>query len=192
MHALRAMWPFKKKKDRSLTEYNKLRSLVGMAPASNDDYCEGIAWVIVYDLFAAEVGEECERLPASKRDLFMMVYATYLSWLAMKGVTSHFPLDSWQRIFPMLQREISKQPWYQPEVMDRLFDSMVKYSPMGTRKGRNFSVAAGPWFEAEMAAKLAGFEMDFSTNPRFALYVSVISGRILETIAKMAPSQDSI
>lgn len=171
-----------------MNEYNRLRASVGMTPASDDDCYEAVAWVVVFELFATEVAEECERLPAQKRGLFMMVYATYLSWLAMRGVTSNFPLDSWQRIFPMLQREFSKQPWYQPEVMNRLFDSMVKYSPMGTRKGRNFKVAAGPWFEAEMAANLAGFEMDFSTNARFAVYVIVTSGKILETIAKMAPT----
>jgi hypothetical protein len=194
----RWIWLFKKKDQLiestggAVSEYNKLRASVGMAPASDDDYCEAVAWVVVYDLFAPEVAEECKHLPAEKRGLFMTTYASYLSWLAMKGVESRFPSGSWSRIYSMLQREFAKQQWYQLEVMNRIFESMVKYPPSGQLKGRHFRAAANPWFGVVMAAKLAGFEMDFSTNARFIVYVVVTSRKILETIAKMAPKQHSI
>ena len=140
------IWPFKKKDKfikstgRAVTEYNKLRASVGMAPVSDDDYCEAVAWVVVYDLLAPEVADECKCLPVDERGLFMMVYATYLSWLAMKVVESKFPPESWGRISLMLQREFSKQSWYRPEIMKRLLDSMVEYPPIGKRTGRYLNI----------------------------------------------------
>lgn len=170
-----------------MTEYNKLRASVGMDPARADDYCEAIAWVVVFDLLAPEVADECNRLPVEERGLFMMAYATYLSWLAMKGVESKFPTDSWRWIAPLLKREFSKQPWYQADVMNRLFNSMAEY-PMGEGKGRYFKAAAGPWFDVVMATNVAGYKLSHSTNMKFTLYVAIISSKILETIRKMAPT----
>jgi len=188
------IWPFKKKDKfikstgRAVTEYNKLRASVGMAPASDDDYCEAVAWVVVFDLLALEVADECKCLPVDQRGLFMMVYASYLSWLAMKVVESKFPPESWERISLMLQREFSKQPWYRPEIAKRLLDSMVEYPPPGERTGRHFKTSLGPWPDAVMAANLAGFKLENSTNPKFILYIVVMSAQIVETIAKMAPA----
>lgn len=188
------IWPFKKKDKfikstgRAVTEYNKLRASVGMAPASDDDYCEAVAWVVVYDLLAPEVADECKCLPADERGLFMMVYATYLSWLAMKVVESKFPPESWGRISLMLQREFSKQSWHRPEIMKRLLGSMVEYPPIGKRTGRHFNISLGPWPDAVMATNLAGFKLENSTNIKFILYIVIMSGRIVEAIAKMVPA----
>jgi hypothetical protein len=188
------IWPFKKKDKfikstgRAVTDYNKLRASVGMAPASDDVYCEAVAWVVVYDLLAPEVADECKCLPVDERGLFMMVYATYLSWLAMKVVESKFPPESWGRISLMLQREFSKQSWYRPEIMKRLLDSMVEYPPIGKRTGRHFNISLGPWHDAVMATNLAGFKLENSTNTKFILYIVIMSGKIVETIAKMAPA----
>jgi hypothetical protein len=180
------LWPFKKK-DKPISEYNKLRVSVGMAPARDDDCCEAVAWVVVFDFFAQEVSDECKCLPVEERGLFMMTYATYLSWLAMKCVESKFPPDSWRWIFPLIEREFSKQPWYKAEVMKRLLDSIVEY-PMGESKGRYTKVSSGPWFDAVMATNLAGYNLSHSTNLRFTMYVTIMSRQILETIAKMAPT----
>lgn len=106
--------------DAALTEYNQLRASVGMAPAADDDYYEYVAWVVIFDLDAPEVADESKRLPVEQQGLFLMTYATYLYWLAMKGVESKFPPNSWRLVAPLLERELSKQPWYQPEVMNRL------------------------------------------------------------------------
>ena len=188
------IWPFKKK-DKfakstggAVAEYNKLRASVGMAPASDDDYCEAVAWVVVFNLLAPEVADECKRLPVDERGLFMMVYATYLSWLAMKVVESRFPPESWGRISLMLQREFSKQPWYRPEIMKGLHDSMVEYPPIGKRTGKYLNISLAPWPDAVMAANLAGFKLENSTNINFILYIATMSGKIVETIAKMAPA----
>jgi hypothetical protein len=158
-----------------------------MVLARDDDCCEAVAWVVVFDLFAPEVADEGKRLPVEERGLFMMTYATYLSWLAMKGVESKFPPDSWPLISPLIKREFSKQPWFQAEAMNRIFDSMVEY-PMGEGKGKYFNCPSGPWFDAVMATNLAGYTLDHSTNAKFILYVAIMSGKILETIAKMAPT----
>lgn len=187
------MWQFKKKDKPiesmggAMTEYNKLRASVGMAPACDDDCYEAVAWVVVFDLLAPEVADECKRLPVEERELFMMTYATYLSWLAMKGVESKFPPESWRWIAPLIKREFSKQPWYQAEVMNRLFDSMVEY-PMGEGKGRYSNASLGPWFDAVMATNLAGYTLGHSTEIKFTLYVGILSSKILETIAQMAPT----
>ena len=160
--------------DVAIIEYNELRASVGMAPASDDDCCEYVAWVVVFDLLAPEVADECERLPVEQRRLFMMTYAMYLSWLAMKGVESKFPPYSWRRITPLIERELSKQPWYQPEVMKRLFDSMLKNLPSGERKGRysNLGASLGPCPEAVAATNMAGHKLNYSTNAEFILYVA--------------------
>jgi len=189
------IWPFKKKgkfiksTGGAVTEYNKLRASVGMAPASDGDYCEAVAWAVVFDLLAPEVAEECKCLPVDERGLFMMVYATYLSWLAMEVVESKFPPESWGRISLMLQREFSKQSWYRPEIMKRLLDSMVEYPPTGKRTGKYLNISLGPWPGAVVAANLAGFKLEDRTNAKFILYIVVMSGQIVETIAKMAPAR---
>lgn len=172
----------------AMADYNKLRASVGMAPAAGDDYCEAVAWVVVFDLHAPEVGDESKGLPVEERDLFMMTYATYLSWLAMRCVESKFPPGSWHRISPMLEREFSKRPWYKAEVMNRLYDSMVKYPLWGESRGKYFKSSAGPWFDAVMATNIAGFGLKHSTNSKFILYVSVMSRKTLESIGKMAPT----
>lgn len=176
--------------DTAISEYNGLRASVGMAPASDDDCCEYVAWVIVFDLLAPEVADERERLPVEQRGLFMMTYTMYLSWLAMKGVESKFPPYSWRRITPLLERELSKQPWYLPEVMKRLFDSMLKNPPVGEHKGRysDLGSSLGPWPSAVMATNMAGYKLNYSTNAEFILYVAIMGGKILETIANAAPA----
>lgn len=187
------MWPFKKKdkpvqhKDEVTTQYNKLRASVGMAPAENDDYCEAVAWVVVFDLLAPEVAEECKRLPVEEQGLFMMAYATFLTWLAMQSVKSKFPPDSWRQIAHKLQREFSKQAWYKPEIMRKMFHSMNEIRPTGWSKGKHTNVSLGPWVEVVTATNLAGYKLSQSTNLEFILYVAVMSGKIRETIAKMAP-----
>jgi len=187
------MWPFKRKdKDirtfgGAMSEYNKLRASVGMAPAREDDCHECVAWLVVFDLAGEPVAEECKRLPTGDRGLFMMVCASYLSWVAMKGVEAKFPTDSWRLIAPLIERELSKQQWYRTEVMKDLFDSLARHPPIGETKGRNFGVSLGPWPDAVMAATLAGHKLACSTNMEFLLYVGVMSGKILETIGKVAP-----
>ncbi len=73
------MWPFKNKV-KPLNEYNKLRASIGMAPARNDDCFEGVAFAVVFLILSPDelMTEECKRLPVEERDLFMLVYATYL------------------------------------------------------------------------------------------------------------------
>jgi hypothetical protein len=39
-----------------------------------------------------------------------------------------------------------------------------------------------------MATNLAGFKLENSTNIKFILYIVIMSGKIVETIAKMAPA----
>ena len=46
----------------------------------------------------------------------------------------------------------------------------------------------GPWLDAVMATNLAGYTLGHSTNAKFILYVAIMSSKILETIAKMAPT----
>jgi len=148
--------------DTVLTEYDQLRASVGMAPAADDDYYEYVAWVVMFDLDAPEVADECKRLPHEQHELFWMTYATYLYWLAMKGVESKFPANSWRLVAPLLERELSKQPWYQAEVMNRLFDSMLDNPPIRERRGRYADLGAslGPWPDAVMATTMAGhFEL---------------------------------
>jgi hypothetical protein len=173
--------------DVAINEYNQLRASVGMVPASDDDCCEYVAWVVVFDLLAPEVADECKRLPVEQRGLFMMTYAMYLSWLAMKGVESKFPPYSWRGITPLLEREFCKQPRYQPEMMKRLFDSMLKNPPIGERKGRHFDASLGPWPDAVMATNMAGYKLNYSTNAEFILYVAIMRSKILETIGNIAP-----
>lgn len=169
------------------SEYDQLRKSVGMSPAREDDYCEYVAWVVVLDLLSPEVANECEHVPPEERGLFMMTYATYLSWLAMRGVESSFPTNYWRLITPLLQRESSKQSWHQPEVMNQLFDSMVKRPPTGEIKGRYFNASLGPWLSAVMATNLAGYTLSCSGDIKFNLYVAIISGNILKTISKIGP-----
>ena len=175
--------------DTALTEYNQLRASVGMAPAADDDYYEYVAWVVIFDLDAPEVADESERLPVEQQGWFLMTYATYLYWLARKAVESKFPPNSWRLVAPLLERELSKQPWYQPEVMNRLFDSMLDNPPMGQGRGRYADLGAslGPWPDAVMATTMAGYTLDYSTNAEFILYVAIMSAKILETIANVAP-----
>ncbi len=187
------MWPFKEKDnpDKSmgaaLPEYNQLRASVGMPPAKDDDPYEGVAWVVVSDLLAPEGADECRRFPIEEREMFMMTYATCLSWLAMISVKSQFPPESWQWISPLLKREFSKHPWYKEEVMSRLFDSMVGYS-LGRINGKYLGASLGPWSDAIKAANLAGHKLSRSTDPWFNIYVNILSRKLLETIAQMAPT----
>jgi hypothetical protein len=170
------------------SEYDKLRASVGMGPASDDDCCEYVAWVVVFDLASEQVADERKRLPVEDRGLFMMVTACYLTWLAMRGVESSFPPGSWRFIAPRIERELSKQQWYQADVMKSIFDSMVKYPPVGDSKGSDLGTSLGPWPKAVMAAKLAGHLMAPSQNVEFVVWVGIISGKILETIRKVAPN----
>ncbi|MGO8944613.1 MAG: hypothetical protein ACLQJ7_13185 [Syntrophobacteraceae bacterium] len=171
------------------TEYNKLRAPVGMASASGDDFFEAVAWVVVSELLAPEVADECKSLPVEEHGIFMMAYAAYFSWLAMGCVESKFPPDSWRRIAPLIERELFKQPWYQADVMQRLFDSMVEHPPTGRSAGRYFKGSAGPWLNVVMATNIAGYALNCSTNAKFILSVAIMSSRVLETIAEMAPAE---
>jgi hypothetical protein len=65
---------------------------------------------------------------------------------------------------------------------------MVKYPLWGESRGKYFKSSAGPWFDAVMAANIAGFGLKHSTNSKFILYVSVMSRKTLESIGKMAPT----
>jgi len=65
---------------------------------------------------------------------------------------------------------------------------MVEYPPIGKRTGRHFNISLGPWPDAVMATNLAGFKLENSTNIKFILYIVIMSGKIVETIAKMAPA----
>lgn len=168
------------------SEYNKLRASVGMAPARDDDCCEYVAWVVVFDLASQQIADECKGLPVDDRGLFMMVAASYLTWVAMTGVESSFPHGSWRFIAPLIERELSKKQWYQAEVMKSIFDSMVRYPPISDTKGSQLRTSLGPWPKAVMAAKLAGHLMAHSQNIEFVVWVGIISGKILETIRKVA------
>ncbi len=188
------MWPFRKKKSPSqasvdrISEYNMLRASVGMSPATDDDCCEGVAWVVVFDLAAEEVKKECSALPAEKRGLFMMVCASYLTWVAMRGVESYFPPNSWRYIAPLLERELSKQRWYKPETMKCLLGAMTANPPLGG-KGRYTGASVGPWPEAIVAANLAGYHLPLPENIEFVLWVGIMSPKILEYIRNVAPNR---
>lgn len=169
-----------------MSEYDKLRESVGMDPARDDEYYEAVAWVVVFDLLAAEVANECKTLPTEQRQVFMIAYAAYLRFLAMKVVESKFPPDSWRLIAPLLEREFSKQQWYQPEIMSRIFDSMINHPPTAKASGRHFNASLGPWPGAVVATNHAGYKLNSSANLEFVLYVAITSGKILETITKMA------
>ncbi len=173
----------------AMTEYNKLRASVGMAPARDDDFCEAVAWVVVSEFFAPGVANECKTLPVEEHGVFMMAYAAYLSWLAMGCVESKFPPGSWRRIAPLIGRELSKQPWYQAHVTQRVFDSMVEHPPTGRGGGRYFKGSLGPWPDVIIAANIAGYTLKCSTNAKFILSVVITSTKVLETIAKMAPAE---
>ena len=85
-------WPFTKRNRpvkspmNSETDYNKLRASVGMGLAREDDCCEGVAFIVIVELLASEVADECKQLPVEEQPLFMMTYASYLSWLTMQGI----------------------------------------------------------------------------------------------------------
>lgn len=189
------IWPFKKKDKLikstggPMTKYNKLRTAVGMESARHDDYCEAVAWVFVFELLAREVEDECNRHPVEDHALFMMLYASYLKWLAMKGTESNFPPGSWQLIASYIERELSKQHWYKPEIMNKLFNTMIEHPPLGNRLGKYSRVPLGPWADVELVAIIASFNLSHSTSLEFKLYVEIISSKILQTIAEMAPKR---
>jgi tetratricopeptide (TPR) repeat protein len=172
-----------------LNEYNKLRASVGMTPAKDGNYFEEVAFMVVFYVLAPDelITEECKRLPVEERDLFMLVYATYLIWLSMTAVKSKLPPDSWRYISPLIKREFAKQSWYKEEIMKKIFNSMVKY-PMGEGKGHYFNVPTLPWFDAVMATNLAGYQLSHSTNPEFTLYSAAISINLLKRIDNCAPT----
>jgi hypothetical protein len=72
--------------------------------------------------------------------------------------------------------------------MDRLFNSMAQHPPSGKQKGKYSNASLGPWPEAVVASNIAGYDLSHSTNLEFTLYVAIISGKILETIANVAPT----
>ena len=100
-----------------------------------------------------------------------------------------FPPDSRRRIAPLIGRELSEQPWYQADVMQRLFDSMVEHPPTERSGGRYFNVSAGPWPNVVMATNVTGYSLNCTTNAKFILSVVIVSTKVLETIAKMAPAE---
>ncbi len=105
----------------------------------------------------------------------------------MKEVESKFDPDSWRYISPLIKREFAKQSWYQEEVMNKIFNSMVKY-PMGEGKGHHTNASAGPWFDVVMATNLAGYTLSHSSSMEFTMYVAVMSNNLLKTIANCTPT----
>lgn len=180
------MWPFSKKESPSQTTCNQLRASLGMAPAREDDCCEAVAFVVVQGVLAADVADECSSLPAQERGLFMMAFASYLSWLAWKTIESRWPPNSWAHVAPLLIREFSKQTWYEPKTMSQIFSSIARYSSWGESRGRYFDASPDLWFDAVTATTLAGYKLNYSSNIAFTLAVAVRSSKLIETTTRMA------
>ena len=168
-----------RKKDKPIREYNKLRPSVGAAVGNDGDYCEAVAHVVVSHLLDLEVADVCKRLRLEERGLFMTAYAAYLTWLAMKGVEMSFPPDSWGRIAPILNRETSKQPWFQAKVMSDIFEALVKCLPIGD---------LGAWPDVVTASMTAGHDLMSVSDFKFILYVQVASENTLQAIARLTPT----
>ena len=87
-------WPFTKRNRpvkspmNSETDYNRCVRLWVWA-LREDDCCEGVAFIVIVELLASEVTDECKRLPVEEQPLFMMTYASYLSWLTMQGIEKY-------------------------------------------------------------------------------------------------------
>jgi hypothetical protein len=122
-----------------MDEYNELRKSLGMASADKDDLGEVVAFVVVFELLAKTVADECGSLPADERDTFMMTFAAYLKWLVMLIVEARFPEGTWQIISPVLERELARQPWHRSQTMGSIYNMMVELPPLEA-KGLNFRV----------------------------------------------------
>ena len=175
---LSAGHPLREKQD----EYDRLRKLAGMSPASMFDYREAVAWVVVFEVLQKSVSKECERHAAYDRSTFMMAYTALMKWAAMRRVETTFPQNWWPGITPLLEREFSKQPWYHSETVDRIAALLTETSK--DTLGRHFGISSGPWQDAAMAANLAGCKLEHTDNLEFTLTVSLSVKGLLETIGK--------
>lgn len=176
------LWPFKKK----MSRYDELRKNIGMAPAKGDDSYDAATFIIVGETQRPEVVNECNNLPVEEREIFLLVYATYITWLTMTAVKTKFPPNSWYIIEPLIRREFSKKNWYKPALMESLMDALSKDPPTGG-PGYHTGINVGPWTDVVVAASMAGISLSPSVNLDFDLFVTKISSDVLETIGKIVP-----
>ena len=169
--------------------YDRLRKLAGMAPASMFDYREAVAWVVVLEVLQDNVATECGRQAADEHSTFMLAYTALMKWAAMRRVETTFPQGWWPEVTPLLEREFSKQPWYHAETVDRIAE-LIGETP--TTHGRVFGIASGPWQDAVTAANSAGFKLSHSADLEFILTVSLSVKGLLKTIGKWGAKAHSL
>jgi hypothetical protein len=168
-------------------QLDELRKSLGMPPANDDDLGEIVAFLIMFELAAKTVTDECEAYPADERDAFMMTYAAYLKWLMSLSVLKRFSEETWQSVTTVIEREFSKQSWYRSETVDAIYNMMLELPPLES-KGRYFGICL-PWGGAVMTAFTAGVKLSESKNMKFHLYVIEITKRLFKTMSVAKPAE---
>ncbi len=194
---------FSKKRKQSV--YQESRLSLSMDSASENDYLEYVAWLIIFNLNSKVISDECKRFPTEQRHLFMMGCAAYLVSFAKKIVEIKFPPNSWQMVSPLLTRELSKQAWHDEEVMNQLLvflsplhdtreEFLAKFTPEEIEiiKAKNLfqhktREIMGGWPEIIMAVVRAGMSLDLEVSPKFYFFLPLAGCAIMESINEVTP-----